>query len=66
MVTDLYYTIDSNGRLFVFAPKTQDFLYEYRGNTWTAYQGLLRTWLESEPITEEAAMQITSGIKLML
>jgi hypothetical protein len=66
MITDLSYTIDSHGRLFVFAPKTEDFLYEYRGNAWTVYQGLLRTWLESEPISEEAAMQITSGIKLTL
>jgi hypothetical protein len=36
---DLSYTIDCRGRLFVFAPMTNDFNYEYRGNKWTAYQG---------------------------
>jgi hypothetical protein len=27
---------------------------------------MLRSWLESEPISEEDAMQITAGIKLQL
>jgi len=63
-MNDLSYTIDSRGRLFVFAPKTEDFLYEYIGNKWTVYHGLLRPWLESEPITEEDAMRITAGVKL--
>ncbi|NMC56177.1 MAG: hypothetical protein GYA50_03005 [Eubacteriaceae bacterium] len=63
---DLSYTIDCRGRLFVFAPMTEDFIYEYRGDKWTAYQGLLRSWLESEPISEDDAMQITAGMKFQL
>jgi hypothetical protein len=60
----LSYTIDPHGRLFVFAPQTDNFLYEYRGDKWIVYQGFLRAWLESEPITEKDAMQITCGVKL--